>query len=267
MEDPAEERQNEAQQQVQGEAVAAGYAAMMAVVSGDSDGGDLSDEDEILLSPQSHPHYKATQDNSGIHESEETKNSQSEENLYDEHLDDDDEAYVYMNLRGGKRGHDSNSNNSKDKKVASPSGKQDGAKTVSTTPPPPGVTKARNSDAVLSCPCCFNLVCMDCQRHERFHNQFRAMFVMGIEVDWEHRLVYDDKAHGLVRYEPQPNSTAAGSPASQIVAPDQHHPDAIVPIEGETIYYVVSCASCHTMVAALDMNDEVYHFYDCLAST
>ena len=33
--------------------------------------------------------------------------------------------------------------------------------------------RPRRSDAVLSCPCCFNIVCMDCQRHKRYPNQFR----------------------------------------------------------------------------------------------
>ena len=29
----------------------------------------------------------------------------------------------------------------------------------------------------LSCPCCFTVICTDCQRHEKHHNQWRAMFV------------------------------------------------------------------------------------------
>ncbi len=38
--------------------------------------------------------------------------------------------------------------------------------------------RARHSDAILSCPLCFTTLCIDCQQHERYENQFRAMFVM-----------------------------------------------------------------------------------------
>lgn len=38
--------------------------------------------------------------------------------------------------------------------------------------------KGHKSDAVLSCPLCFTTLCLDCQQHERYENQFRAMFVM-----------------------------------------------------------------------------------------
>jgi hypothetical protein len=31
------------------------------------------------------------------------------------------------------------------------------------------------SDAVLNCPGCFTLICLDCQRHAHFHNQWRAV--------------------------------------------------------------------------------------------
>ena len=33
------------------------------------------------------------------------------------------------------------------------------------------------SDAVLSCPCCLITLCLLCQQHERYHTQYRAMFV------------------------------------------------------------------------------------------
>jgi len=33
------------------------------------------------------------------------------------------------------------------------------------------------SDAQLCCPCCFTIVCMDCQQHVKYSNQYRAVFV------------------------------------------------------------------------------------------
>ena len=51
--------------------------------------------------------------------------------------------------------------------------------------------KPRDSDAVLSCPCCFHILCMDCQKHDRYANQFRAMFVIDVKVDWASKWVED----------------------------------------------------------------------------
>lgn len=41
----------------------------------------------------------------------------------------------------------------------------------------------RASDAILSCPGCFTTICVDCQQHTVYENQFRAMFVMNCKVD------------------------------------------------------------------------------------
>ena len=38
--------------------------------------------------------------------------------------------------------------------------------------------RAHRSDAILSCPLCFTTLCIDCQQHDKYDNQFRAMFVM-----------------------------------------------------------------------------------------
>jgi hypothetical protein len=40
----------------------------------------------------------------------------------------------------------------------------------------------RSSDAVLSCPGCFTMICMECQQHQKYHTQFRAVTVMNCEV-------------------------------------------------------------------------------------
>ncbi|CAB9505994.1 e2F-associated phosphoprotein [Seminavis robusta] len=204
------------------------HGGMMAVVSGDSDCGEATTDDEEIF-----PHAQGDVP------------SGDDASLYDENMDDDDEAYVYMNLRGGKH--------SRNENLAAASPKEQPSKKV---------TKPRNSDAVLSCPCCFNIVCMDCQKHHRFNNQFRAMFVMGITVDWQHMLKYDKKVQGLTRWYPSQQSSSNNHQNSPIVAPDHQHSTK----EDNPIYYAVSCANCQTQVAALDMTDEVYHFYDCLAS-
>ena len=150
--------------------------------------------------------------------------------LYGENLDDEDEAWVYKHLRGGvEETVNIRTKNSSQLQQAK-------------------LLKPRTSDAVLSCPCCFAIVCMDCQRHERYENQFRAMFVMNISVEWNHKLVYCDKKKALIDKPPTP---------SHQIPPEKEH---------EQVYYSVLCSTCRTQVAALDMEDEVYHFFGCLAS-
>jgi hypothetical protein len=202
--------------------------------------------------------------------------------LYDENLDIEDEAYVYRHMRGGiqekvtileqssrtrpqqqqgqRRDRDDGSSNTDDVGASTTARR----KTIS-------MYKPRMSDAVLSCPCCFNIVCMDCQRHQRYMNQFRAMYVMGISVDWHKILVYDDVKQALVpkighdhpedllhsAYDGMIPHDLSGTPQLQLVPPTTR--------EGE--FFSVECANCATQVAALDMKVEVYHFFGCLESS
>merc|ERR1712232_1198188 len=41
------------------------------------------------------------------------------------------------------------------------------------------------TDAVLSCPSCMTTLCLDCQQHDVFKGQFRAMFAMNVLVACE----------------------------------------------------------------------------------
>ncbi len=135
--------------------------------------------------------------------------------LFKEDMDDEDEAWVYRNLRGGG-----------EEDVTVRAGSAGVASTLK-------VLKPRNSDAVLSCPCCFNIICMDCQKHERYENQFRAMFVMAIAVDWAEKVEFDGKSF-------------------------------VESVEGK--YNKVRCENCATQVGVLDMSTEIYEFYQVLAS-
>ena len=195
-----------------------------AMVSGDSDDHETSEDDDAFynLDPS---------------------DPANEDMLYDANLDDEDEAYVYKHMRGGVQ--------ETVTIILTPSENGDGTQQQVVTKE---VYKPRNSDAVLSCPCCFNIVCMDCQRHKRYQNQFRAMYVMGIVVDWTRRLVYDELKQGLVTKVQLPNE----------VPPDiMAHPDDDAVVQE---YFPVNCANCRTQVAALDLSQEVYHFFDCLES-
>ncbi len=139
--------------------------------------------------------------------------------------------------------------------------------------------KPRTSDAILSCPRCFNVVCMDCQQHERYSNQYRAMFVMNIGVDWTKKMMYDEAIGGLKAY--TTNGGNGGRTLGGIMEgeeedasmPDRIPHDDIMQSSSNTTeptkeaYYSVHCSYCRLELAALDMGDEIYYFFGCIASS
>ncbi|KAI9477926.1 MAG: E2F-associated phosphoprotein-domain-containing protein [Benjaminiella poitrasii] len=76
----------------------------------------------------------------------------NEELLYDPDMDDKDEAWVVkqINLDSSKKEED--------------------------------VPLDEKTDAILSCPMCFTTLCYSCQRHERYKDQYRAMFVRNCQT-------------------------------------------------------------------------------------
>uniref|UniRef100_A0A8C5RM97 E2F associated phosphoprotein n=1 Tax=Laticauda laticaudata TaxID=8630 RepID=A0A8C5RM97_LATLA len=106
-----------------------------------------------------------------------------------------------------------------------------------------------NSDAILNCPACMTTLCLDCQRHELYKTQYRAMFVMNCTVVKEEILKYKyplkKKGHKKIK---QSSESTIGSESQE-----------------EEIYHPVKCTECSTEVAALD-KDEVFHFFNVLAS-
>lgn len=216
------------------------------VVSGESELDDDDDDDAEWVDPVARE-IKAQEAALRFKPNNET------DDLYDKNLDDEDEAYVYKNMRGGVQ--------ESVEETYSGDREQDPTAASGSSTHIQKVYKPRRSDAVLSCPSCFNIVCMDCQRHQRYLNQYRAMFVMGVTVNWHSRLVYDREQQMLVPkphfpHHVQPDIHSASSESEEF--PIQYR-------QGE--YFPVHCASCHTQVAALDMPDEVYHFYGCLESS
>jgi len=163
------------------------------------------------------------------------ENSSNEINLmYNSALDDEDEAWVYKYKRGGLE------ETVSVRHSTVPSQSQDRSDVKKSR-----LLKPRTSDAILSCPCCFEIVCMDCQRHERYTNQFRAMFVMNIGVSWDVTIC--------------PENFGKSNTQKNTVPENDTNND-------ERAYFSVHCSNCKTVVAALDMKDEIYHFFGCLAS-
>ncbi|KAJ7344935.1 hypothetical protein JRQ81_000885 [Phrynocephalus forsythii] len=110
-----------------------------------------------------------------------------------------------------------------------------------------------NSDAVLNCPACMTTLCLDCQRHESYKTQYRAMFVMNCTVIKEEILKYKEPLNKKTkrgRKTLKQNSESIAGPEKQ---------------EEEEIYHPVKCTECSTEVAVWD-KDEVFHFFNVLAS-
>jgi len=88
----------------------------------------------------------------------------------------------------------------------------------------------RKSDAVLCCPACFTLLCFDCQQHDEYANQYRAMFVQNCKV---------------LKQEVRPTEIGDDDP--------------------EMRYRAVVCSRCSTNIAVYD-TEEIYHFFNVLAA-
>ncbi|XP_064341960.1 E2F-associated phosphoprotein isoform X2 [Camelus dromedarius] len=109
-----------------------------------------------------------------------------------------------------------------------------------------------NSDAVLNCPACMTTLCLDCQRHESYKTQYRAMFVMNCSVNKEEILRYKTPENRKKR-------RGHKKMKSNQDAAEQAETDM------EEIYHPVMCTECSTEVAVYD-KDEVFHFFNVLAS-
>lgn len=220
------------QQQHQAVAAAQEPHFLPLVSSGETD-HDSSDEEMMKTDAIPTNEDSEEEESYGKHGDPNT-NEMKPDDLYDANMDDENEAWVYKYRRGGVE---------ESVKIQRPGGQ-------TTKLEQAVLLKPRNSDAVLSCPCCFEIVCMDCQQHERYLNQYRAMFVMNIRVDWNHELVYSEAQNGLV-----------DKPTTAVHT-------TLVPAEQENsqVYYSVQCDACQTQVAALDMKEEIYHFFGCLSS-
>lgn len=115
------------------------------------------------------------------------------------------------------------------------------------------------SDAVLNCPGCMSLLCLDCQRHATYSHQYRAMFVMNCTPDMTevlHHTMLTKKKKSNKRKRPQ--TEGQGDNCTSSSANDLTDDDV-------EVYHPVRCDLCKTEVAVYD-KDEVFHFFNILSS-
>ncbi|KAK9959651.1 hypothetical protein ABG768_009761 [Culter alburnus] len=124
-----------------------------------------------------------------------------------------------------------------------------------------------SSDAVLNCPACMTTLCLDCQRHEKYRTQYRAMFVMNCTVNKEEVLRYKTtNKRKEKRHRKKARQESMSTSAEAEMESDAGLTDArLAGMNEEEIYHPVKCTECSTEVAVYD-KDEVYHFFNTLAS-
>ncbi|KAJ0462284.1 putative E2F-associated phosphoprotein [Helianthus annuus] len=105
--------------------------------------------------------------------------------------------------------------------------------------------KGQYSDAVLSCPACFTTLCLECQRHEKYVTQYRAVFVVNCKVK---KGQVSDKG-SLKRKRVRKGAGGGGGGSGG----------------GDESFSPVCCSVCETEVGVID-DDEIYHFFNVLPS-
>ncbi|XP_010249646.1 PREDICTED: E2F-associated phosphoprotein [Nelumbo nucifera] len=105
--------------------------------------------------------------------------------------------------------------------------------------------KGHTSDAVLSCPACFTTLCLECQRHEKYVTQYRAIFVVNCKI----------RSDQILR---QSKRKSRKSKRTTDFGESEDH------VESET-FKPVCCLVCSTEVGVID-KEEIYHFFNVLPS-
>ncbi|XP_036928593.1 E2F-associated phosphoprotein isoform X1 [Acanthopagrus latus] len=117
-----------------------------------------------------------------------------------------------------------------------------------------------NSDAVLNCPACMTTLCLDCQRHDKYRTQYRAMFVMNCTVKRDEVLRYKTEQERKQR-----SRKRRKGQKTDATLQDERPDPAPAGMNADEVYNPVQCSECSTEVAVFD-KDEVYHFFNILAS-
>ncbi|KAL3679259.1 hypothetical protein R1sor_022215 [Riccia sorocarpa] len=120
--------------------------------------------------------------------------------------------------------------------------------------------QGRKSDAILSCPACFTTLCIDCQRHEQYVHQYRAMFVRNCRVVHDEILRLPAERLTKRTRKSRKKKLLSGSGSS---APDEPEQEGNQP--QDEIFKPVRCVVCETEVALQD-SDEVFHFHNVIPS-
>ncbi|OAQ30980.1 hypothetical protein K457DRAFT_72685 [Linnemannia elongata AG-77] len=125
------------------------------------------------------------------------------------------------------------------------------------------------TDAILSCPMCLTQLCFDCQQHEVYTHQFRAMFVENCRVVENERLRFPNvpkKANNSNKFKKTSKAGSSLSTSFQDSKAAESETQVFKPSEDDdqdAVYNPVVCEICNTKVALMDQ-DEVFHFFNII---
>lgn len=114
---------------------------------------------------------------------------------------------------------------------------------------------AAKSDAILNCPACMTTLCLDCQRHELYPTQYRAMFVLNCLIVRSEKLKFKPGQKKKRKWKRKSNKGGPNEDAGEASTADESGV--------EESYHPVRCAECNTEVAVYDC-EEVYHFFNVI---
>uniref|UniRef100_A0AAV1TQ02 E2F-associated phosphoprotein n=1 Tax=Peronospora matthiolae TaxID=2874970 RepID=A0AAV1TQ02_9STRA len=120
------------------------------------------------------------------------------------------------------------------------------------------------TDATLCCPCCFLTVCMICERHITYTNQYRATTAINCRVKRDDILTYTSSGSGVPASMPfhmRKNVNAGNGRVTVASTPGRE----IAMVLQADEFYAVVCSDCGTMVGVFDQ-DQHYHFFNALPS-
>jgi len=190
-------------------------------------------------------------------ESEENQSDDVSDPFYDPEADEEDERWVQnerlKHLKNSSQSSSSNNN------------KQTGNQQKRSA-------KSTFSDAILSCPACMTIVCIDCQRHQIYPNQYRAMFTMNCSVSYGELLHLTEKSKKRSKRrgakqskgeEDSGNNSNILAEGMQCVKKELDCSNGVKLKDDQ--FHPVKCDVCTTEVAVYD-KDEIYHFFNTIAS-
>lgn len=136
------------------------------------------------------------------------------------------------------------------------------------------------TDAQLSCPLCFTTVCLECQRHAKYLNQFRAVTGINVNVKHDEFLTLDQVSGGGGggsgrrkggRKKRGKTATTRHNHGDGGVGAGNQPPEEEVGEGGQRageeteMFHPVSCGECDHIVGVYDA-EEVFHFFGVIAS-
>ena len=101
---------------------------------------------------------------------------------------------------------------------------------------------------ILNCPSCMTTLCLDCQRHERHLNQFRAMFVMNMYVNHDEVLEFKEPAKKEPKWKQAKRGKQAAGEEGEAAADGAVPSAASEATRPEDQFNPAHCAECSTLV-------------------